>query len=84
MGAEAHCGQGPEEQGRRSQTDGQLLGARGPIWAQRLSGPGGAGEYTPWRAAAEGRWHSALGISLAPAGALLRVYKIGRVSPYTP
>jgi len=82
MGAVVHCGQGPEEQGRRSQTDGQLLGARGPIWAPRLSGPGSAGEYTPWRAA-EGRWHSALCCSLAPAGALLRVYE-GRGSPYTP
>jgi len=54
-------------------TDGRLLGARGPVWARRLSGPE-AGAYTPWRPEGDGRWHSALGFSLAPVGALLRVY----------
>jgi len=54
-------------------TDGRLLGARGPVWAQRLGGPE-AGASRPWRAEGDGRWHSALGFALAPQGTLLRVY----------
>lgn len=41
-----------------------------PIWAQHR-GPDG---FTPWLADADGRWHSTLGVSFAPQGALLRVY----------
>ena len=38
--------------------------------------PGPTREYAPWEAEADGRWHSALGISFAPeaGGVLLRVY----------
>ena len=45
---------------------------------------GTAGEYEPWQAAADGRWHSALGISFAPetGGVLLRVYdQTGQLVP---
>jgi Uma2 family endonuclease len=36
---------------------------------------GESGEYKPWLAdPATGRWHSALGISFAPQGVLLRIY----------
>jgi hypothetical protein len=47
---------------------GALLGA--PIWARRR-GPTG---FERWEPEADGRWHSALGISFAPHGMLLRVY----------
>jgi Uma2 family endonuclease len=45
---------------------------------------GTAGEYVPWEAEADGRWHSALGISFAPelGGVLLRVYdQTGQLVP---
>lgn len=40
------------------------------LWARRL-GPDG---YEPWERAADGRWHSALGISFRPDDAFLRVH----------
>jgi Uma2 family endonuclease len=41
------------------------------VWARRLRGR----EYVPWEPQADGRWHStALGISFAPLGSLLRIY----------
>ena len=50
---------------------GTLLPERVRAW--RI---GAAGVYEPWLPAADGRWHSALGISFAPErdGLLLRVY----------
>ena len=42
------------------------------------------GEYAPWEVEADGRWHSALGISFAPelGGVLLRVYdRTGQLVP---
>jgi Uma2 family endonuclease len=47
---------------------GALLGES--IWARRR-GPTG---FERWEPEADGRWHSALGISFAPHGMLLRVY----------
>lgn len=47
---------------------GAILGT--PVWAQRL----GPTSSQPWQPEADGRWHSALGVSFAPQGALLRVY----------
>ncbi len=35
---------------------------------------GAQGYYEPWLPSANGRWHSALGISFAPVGVLLRLY----------
>jgi Uma2 family endonuclease len=46
---------------------GALLGE--PIWARRR-GPAG---FERWEPEADGRWHSALGISFAPHGMFLRV-----------
>jgi Uma2 family endonuclease len=43
---------------------------REAVWALRR-GPDGFG---PWEPEADGRWHSALGVSFAPHGRLLRVY----------
>jgi len=40
------------------------------LWARKL-GPDG---YEPWERAADGRWHSALGISFVPDDAFLRVH----------
>lgn len=57
---------------------GGILGT--PIWAQRR-GPDG---LAPWHADADGRWHSTLGVSFAPHGALLRVHDHdGRLVPLT-
>ncbi len=43
------------------------------LWARKLSPQG---HYQPWEPAADGRWHSALGIAFQPQsdGPLLRVY----------
>lgn len=41
-----------------------------PVWALRR-GPGG---FVPWLPEDDGRWHSTLGVSFAPQGALLRVF----------
>jgi len=50
------------------------------VWALRR-GPDG---FDPWDPAADGRWHSMLGISFAPHGRLLRVYDHeGRLVPRT-
>ncbi len=55
---------------------GEMLGER--IWARRR-GPNG---FVLWEPEADGRWHSALGISFAPQGMLLRVYDHeGRLVP---
>jgi len=40
------------------------------LWARRL-GPDG---YEPWQPGADGRWHSALGISFVPDSSFLRVH----------
>ena len=51
-----------------------------PIWALHR-GPEG---FVPWLPASDGRWHSTLGVSFAPQGALLRVYDHdGRLVPLT-
>jgi hypothetical protein len=51
------------------------------LWARKL-GPHG---YVPWEPEADGRWHSAFGISFAPQGFLLRVYdQDGQLVPTGP
>ena len=51
-----------------------------PVWAQHR-GPEG---FVPWLPEPDGRWHSTLGVSFAPQGALLRVYDHGgRLVPLT-
>lgn len=51
-----------------------------PVWAQRR-GPEG---FVPWVPETDGRWHSSLGVSFMPQGALLRVYDHdGRLVPLT-
>lgn len=51
------------------------------LWARKL-GPHG---YVPWEPEADGRWHSALGISFLPQGFLLRIYdQDGQLVPTGP
>jgi Uma2 family endonuclease len=52
---------------------GGTLLEEGPVAAWRLR-PEEGGTLEPWLPEADGRWHTAYGFSLAPEGALLRVY----------
>jgi hypothetical protein len=44
-----------------------------PVLAWHLR-PGGGGTLEPWAPGEDGRWHTALGVALAPDGRLLRAY----------
>ena len=52
---------------------GAALLPAGQVWACRLD-PAAGGTLQPWWPAPDGRWHSALGLALAPDGPLLLAY----------